>query len=145
MNQITKMRNNMSLGFFLMLLLLNSSCAHHPDVRPSADGIHKVIIRSETKEAGEKEALDQANDYCSDKKKEAMIVSESSQYTGSMKEEDYKTMKTAGKAAELLGGTAYVFGGQRESNAGGVIGLGGAVASQAAGNGYTVEMKFKCN
>jgi hypothetical protein len=145
MNKIKILQNKMPFATCLTLLSLTLSCAHHPDVRPSADGIHKVLIRSETKEAGEKEALDQANDYCSDKKKEAMIVSESSQYTGSMKEEDYKTMKTAGKAAELLGGTAYVFGGKKESNAGGVVGLGGAIATQAAGNGYTVEMKFKCN
>jgi hypothetical protein len=127
-----------------LTVLFIFGCAHHKDVRAGADGVHRVVIRSETKEEGERESLSQAKSYCDEKKKEAVIVSENSKYTGDMKEEDYKTMKTASKAAEIVGGTAHVFGGKNESNVGGIVGLGGVVANQVAGNGYTVEMTFKC-
>jgi hypothetical protein len=128
----------------LLALLLLSACAHHRDVRVSADGIHRVVIRAETKEAGEREALNQANHYCGEKHKEAAVVAENNKYTGDMKEEDYKTMKQASKAAEIVGGAAHVFGGKKESTAGGIIGLGGIVADGVAGNGYTTEIRFKC-
>ncbi len=48
------------------------------------------------------------------------------------------------KASSFLHAGPGVFGGQRESNLGGIVGLGGAAADAAIGNGYTVEMKFKC-
>lgn len=38
----------------------------------------------------------------------------------------------------------HVFGGKKESNVGGIVGLGGVVAETAAGTGYKYEMKFKC-
>lgn len=131
----------MKLG---VLILMAAGCAHHRDVRVGAEGVHRVQVNAETEEEGAREAMAQAKHYCEEKGKEAAIVEENKKYTGDMKEEDYKTMKTASKAAQIVGGSAYVFGGKKESSAGGIVGLGGAVASQVAGEGYTVELKFKC-
>lgn len=35
-------------------------------------------------------------------------------------------------------------GGKRESNVGGIAGLGGVGIDSALGKGYTIEMSFKC-
>lgn len=128
----------------LCALLLLASCAHYPDVRPSADGIHWVEVKAEDPESGARNALSQANDYCDSMEKKAAIVSEDQNYKGDMDESDYKTLKKAGKAAQTVGGAVWTFGGKKESEVGGLVGLGGAVANQVAGEGYKVKLKFKC-
>lgn len=125
--------------------VLATACAHHHDVRPGADGVHKVILKTNSNDDGGREALSQANHYCEEvEKKHAAILNEGSKYTGSMSEENYKMTKNVGKAATILGGATHVFGGKTESNVGGIVGLGGVTADAIAGQGYTFEMKFKC-
>lgn len=120
------------------------SCAHHNDVRPGASGLHRVVIVTEDTDAGSRNAIAQANHYCKEKNKEAVFVEEDKKYTGSMDESTYKTGKTMAKVAKAAGGAAFVFGKRKASNTGGVVSLGGGIADSALGNGYTVEMKFKC-
>ncbi|HEY8271232.1 MAG TPA: hypothetical protein VIG33_10125 [Pseudobdellovibrionaceae bacterium] len=128
----------------ILALLLSGACAHHRDVRPGSDGIHSVRITSEDKEAGSREAIEQANDFCKKYEKMAVFLNEESKYEGSMSESDYKTAKTTAKVAQAVGGAGYVFGGKNERSAGGILGLGGGIASEALGKGYSVNMKFKC-
>lgn len=128
----------------VLALGLLVSCAHYPDVRPGENGIHRVVILSETKEAGSREAMSQAESYCESKKLSPVYLDEKSKYIGSMSEDDYNKTKTIGKVASAVGSTAYVFGGKKESNAGGIVALGGVAANAATGNGYSFEMKFKC-
>ena len=54
------------LGLIGILLLL-SACAHHRDVRPSADGIHKVVVRAEDTDEGSRDAIKQANHFCEER------------------------------------------------------------------------------
>lgn len=133
---------------FLILISLSTiiytSCAHHKDVRPAADGLHKVVISTPDTDEGTRDAISQAQHYCSTLNKSAAFVEEKSEYKGNMSEENYKAGKTATKVAQVVGSTAYVFGGKNESNLGGIVGLGGAAGDAALGNGYKVEMKFKC-
>lgn len=124
------------IGFF--------GCAHHRDVRPGVDGIHRVVIKSDNTEDSKRDAIAQANHYCESKGKGAAFMDESESYGGSMKEEDYRRAKTASKVATGAGGAVHVFGGKKESAVGGIVGLGGIIADQALGNAYTIEMKFKC-
>ncbi len=131
------------IGLALLVLLL-ASCAHHRDVRAGADGVHRVVVNTDDDEEGTRDAIAQANHFCEERKKSAAFINEDKKYTGSMKEDDYKKMKTAGKVAGAVGSAAYVFGGKNESAVGGLVGLGGLAANTAAGKGYTVEMKFKC-
>ncbi|MES3038609.1 MAG: hypothetical protein V4736_11950 [Bdellovibrionota bacterium] len=128
----------LSVGFLL------SSCAHHRDVRAGAEGIHRVVVETDDNEEGTRNAISQAEHFCKERDKTAAFVTEDKKYTGTMTEENYRTAKTAAKVAQAAGGAAYVFGGKNESNAGGIVGLGGGIANSAIGNGYTVEMKFKC-
>lgn len=130
----------------LTLILLSISCAHHRDVRPTEGGTHKVVLQTEDKDAGYKDAMSQANHYCKEEEgnKRAVVVTEGSKYTGSMNEDTYRKSKTAAKVAQGVGGAAWVFGGKNESTAGGIVGLGGGIADGAIGTGYTYEMSFKC-
>lgn len=136
-----------SLNKTILLVGLSSiiaSCAHHNDVRPGAEGIHRVVIQTDNQDEGERGAIKQANHYCKELGKSAAFVDEQKKYTGDMDEKKYKDAKKMSNAAKVAGGAAYVLGGKRESGIGGVVGLGGAVADAALGKGYTVEMKFKC-
>lgn len=128
----------------LAAVLFFSACAHHRDVRPGVNGIHRVVVKSEEKDNGAQDAISQANHYCEQYHKSAAFLEEGSKYTGDMDEKDYKRGKTIAKVAQGVGGAAWVFGGRNESNAGGILGLGGTVASGVMGQGYTTEMKFKC-
>lgn len=130
--------------FVLGSVLLITSCAHHRDVRAGASGVHRVVVTTDDMDEGTRGAIAQANHFCEERKMAAAFIDENKQYTGNMKEEDYKKLKTAGKVAGVVGSTAYVFGGKNESAVGGLVGLGGMAANAAAGKGYTIEMKFKC-
>jgi hypothetical protein len=129
---------------YLAPILFLAACAHHPDVRPGADGVHRVVITSEEKEGGQREALRQANDFCGERKLAAAVVEEKTNYTGSMSESDYQTGKTVSKVVQGVGAAGVVFGGKNEKNAGGVAAIGGGIAGEALGKGYTTEMRFKC-
>ena len=134
---------NKILGISFITLLL-SACAHHRDVRPADDGIHNVSFKTERKGDGSRNAMGQAEHFCKQQNKYAVMVDENSKYIGGMKEDSYNTAKTVSKAGEAIGGAAYVFGGKRESNAGGILGLGSGIADTAIGKGYAFTMKFKC-
>lgn len=120
------------------------SCAHHQDVRPGADGIHRVAVQTDNQEEGAREAIAQANHFCKQRNLAAAFLDEKKEYTGDMKEADYKKAKTTAKVVQAAGGAAWVFGGKNESTIGGIAGLGGGIADQALGEGYKVEMRFKC-
>ncbi len=120
------------------------SCAHHRDVRPGEDGLHRVVVRTEDKEAGSRDAISQANHFCEQRKLAAVFVNETQNYTGDMDEQNYQTGKKISKVAQVVGGTTWALGGKRESNIGGIVGLGGTAADAALGEGYTVTMTFKC-
>ncbi len=143
---ICKFKNKNLVGLFASatLFVLLGACAHHRDVRPGADGLHRVALQTDDTDRASREAISQAEHYCKERNLSAAFVDEKSQYTGSMDEDSYKTAKTASKVAQGVGSAAWVFGGRRESTAGGIVGLGGAIADGAIGKGYTVEMKFKC-
>ena len=121
-----------------------ASCAHHRDVRPGANGFHRVVIRTADKEEGSREAISQANHYCEQTNKSAVFTEENQAYTGDMDEKDYQKGKKISQVAKVVGGTTWALGGKKESNIGGIVGLGGTAADAALGEGYTVTMKFKC-
>lgn len=57
----------------------------------------------------------------------------------------YKTVKTASRAAEIIGGSTYVMSKKKsKKNLGSALSVGAAVADVTAGKGYTIIMKFKC-
>lgn len=127
-----------------IVCLFLTSCAHHRDVRAGADGVHRVVVKTEDKDEGAREAIAQANHFCEKRNMAAAFIDERQEYTGDMDEKNYQTGKKVSKVAKVVGGTTWAMGGTRESNLGGVVGLGGAAADAALGEGYSVTMKFKC-
>lgn len=127
-----------SLTFFAI------SCGHHKDVRAAADGNHRVVVVSTEKENGSREAIEQANHFCKDDKMKAFVVSETQKYSGDMDENTYNNMRRVSKVAKTVGTGIYVGGGEKESDIGGIVGLGGAATEEALGEGYTTEMIFQC-
>lgn len=134
----------MKILIFLTVLFL-SSCATHHHVRPGTDGIHRVIIRGEEKEVVEREAINEANNFCDEYNKIAAFVNEETKYTGSMDESTHKTIKKVSNAAMVGGSMMGIGGGKTESNAGeGIFGLGAVGAATLDHDAYTADMKFKC-
>jgi hypothetical protein len=128
------------LGLSLFLV----SCGHHRDVRPGASGVHKVVVRAEEKETGERDAIEQAKHYCKQSKRSAFFIEENSKYDGDLDESTYKKARVITKVAQAAGSGAFVMGGRRESTAGGIGVIGGSAGQAALGKGYLVQMAFKC-
>ena len=139
------MKTRIQMFVLLAISFFFAACAHHRDVRPGANGVHRVVIPTEDTDAAARNGMDQAEHFCQERyQNHAVIVDEKKAYTGSMKEEDYKRGKTISKVAQAVGGSGYVFGGQNERTAGGLVGLGGAIGDSALGKGYEFSMNFKC-
>lgn len=129
----------------MLMATLVSSCASYDHVRPGTDGTHRVVIRGEEKEEVERNAIDEANNYCKEYNKMAAFVSEDTKYTGSIDEKTHKTIKKASTAASVGGGMMGVMGGKKEANVGtGLFGLGAVGNAVLDGDAYTADMRFKC-
>ncbi|MBT4762769.1 MAG: hypothetical protein HOO06_13820 [Bdellovibrionaceae bacterium] len=128
----------------ICFLLILSACAHHKDVRPGSGGMHRVLVQSETEDAGARDALNQANHFCDKRSKYAVILDEKKRFVGAGDEESYKQQKRIAKATQGVGSAAAVFGGKKESQLGGLAMMGGGIYNSALGKGYSVEMRFKC-
>lgn len=127
-----------------LTVLFAFGCAHHRDVRPGVDGINRVVIVTENKDGASRDALSQAEHYCKEFGKMPGIIEEKTNYTGSVDEDTYNNGKAVSRVLKTVGGATSVFGGKNERNAGGVGVLAGVGTDAALGNGYTTEMKFKC-
>ncbi len=121
-----------------------TSCAHHKDVRAGADGVHRITIQTTGEQTEKREAIAQANHFCKERNQYAAFITEDQKYTGQMDEKSYQNTKVVSKVLKTVGSGAYVFGGSKESNAGGIGVLAGQAAGSAIGEGYTVDMQFKC-
>ena len=116
-----------TIGFSLLI-----SCAHkHPDVRPGAEGIHKITINSITKDRGMKSSLEQATNYCKSQKSQLAIIDESSTYQGQIDEDVYKQGQNIKDAASVLLGPI-------------VRGKAKDFTEKALGKPYLIQMTFKC-
>lgn len=129
---------------FISFLLIFISCGHHKDVRPGDKGVHIVRFTAEERDAAYREASNQANHFCDQSDKTAAVLKEDYKYTGDMDEKDYKTAKRITKATKILSSSAWIMGGKRERNAGGVGAVGSNAADAVIGKGYTYTMSFKC-
>ena len=131
----------------LSLFVLTASCTSldYDDVRPGVDGIHRVSVLGNGEGDGERNAIEQANNYCRiEKKMSPVFMTENTDYQGTMDEETHKTVRKASKAAGAVGVGMGVFGGRRESGAGRAVMGAGSVGAIMTRNDYKTEMKFQC-
>lgn len=133
--------------FGLTLGILISSCAHHNDVRPGANGLNRVRVRKSEKSLAEQSALSQAKHFCKERNLFPEVISETTEYTGSMDESTRETLKRASGVALVLGGTmksrTNTF--PTETGPGDVVqGAGQAGHMMTDGDDYLTEMTFRC-
>jgi hypothetical protein len=120
------------------------SCAHHRDVRPGADGLHKVTARGPEDSSSARDALSQAQHFCKEQKKYAAIKTEDTKYTGSMDEDTRKTVKAASKAASMVGFMADNPHSKRNDTADVLSGAGAAGQIMTGQDDYVTTMTFIC-
>ncbi len=133
----------MKITFILMTLLL-VSCGHHRDVRPGIKGVHRVVVVSPDSQEGKQEAIAQANHYCDQFERHAAFAKESTKYVGSVDEKTYQQARMFSRATKYSSNQAKLRGGKRESNFGMIAGAAGSSVDEALGNGYQIDMIFKC-
>lgn len=136
------------LYIFASLLLF--SCAHHNDVRPGADGVHRVLI-VDGEDQGEQSSnvMSQANHFCKEQKKFPAVISEERTYVGkAVDEETYNKGKMASRAAQTVSDGMWMMGANsgddKKTKQGAAVGVGGEAVDAALGAGYQYEMKFRC-
>ncbi|MET4694970.1 hypothetical protein [Endozoicomonas lisbonensis] len=133
---------------FIVIGSLLSGCSfwnHHRDVRPDVSGTHTIILNTDDRTSGYREAKPQADHFCRKQHKATYILSEEYRYTGSMSESDYVALKTAARVARDVGGAVWGLSkDERSEDAGLVAATGGAIADDAIGPGYTYTVKFQC-
>lgn len=122
------------------------SCAHHRDVRPGADGTNRVVVREQTQERAERDAIDQANHFCEQTNRHAAFVAENkTQYTGTMDEGTRDTLRKASTAASVLGAVGSGAGEGGTRTGGNVLWGAGTVGGiMTSGKDYLADMSFKC-
>lgn len=128
----------------LATLAVGSGCSTAKvRVMPGENGVNQVIARDIERDGAEEAALDGANSYCKDRKKEAVILNHGTKYTGSMDESARGTIRKASKVAMILGpgvgaGTDSVIGG----SAVGAAGVAGTTMTND--RDYSSTLDFKC-
>ena len=125
-----------------VIAIVVSACTASVRVMPGPDDTNRVVARDIEKHRAEKAAWKAATAYCKDHGKEAVVISDSVQYEGTMDEDKRTAIRRASEAATVLGG---VVGAGSEHDAALVLGGAGAVGStMTSGKDYTAEVYFKC-
>lgn len=111
-------------------------------VMPGEDGINQVIVRDVEKYSAEEEAVDAAHEYCEDRGKDAIFLTQSTEYTGEMDEAQREAIRTGADAATVLAGVMRT---TDEQDAAAVFDAAGGVGrTVASGKDYKAEVSFTC-
>lgn len=135
----------------IVSLLLVTSCGHHMDVRPGVGGIHRVRVQGDTKELVSRSAIEQANHFCKERNQYAAIISEASEYVGTMSEDAYNITRTASNVTSAAGVGTGVYAAatgksykSKTTKVAAIAAAGGIVGRAIASDGYVYNMTFKC-
>jgi hypothetical protein len=90
-----------------LLLAAAVACATGPTpmefVRPGANGVHTIRIRSAERDTAEYLALRGAMDYCRARQQEAEFIDDGVTYTGALDETTREVVRQASRAAGAIG------------------------------------------
>jgi hypothetical protein len=110
----------------IMTAFLFTACAHHRDVRPGVNGVHRVVLQCDDRQQGAREAISEANHFCEQNGRHAAFLKERQKYSGSMDENSYRTAKGITRGAR----TAGVMGARNRSSSNlGLITVSGGMLS----------------
>ena len=118
-----------------------------PNVLPSADGVHSVVLLTDDKQEGTFYAMRQGKRYCKRAEKKTFYVEDQTvSYVCEMDEQKYIRAKRAAEAAELAG-LATSTASEEDSNGqvvGDILMTAGAVTDATLGDCYEVKLHFVC-
>ena len=130
-----------------MLFFMFSLVGCMPNVLPSADGTHSVVLMTDNKQDGAFNAKRQAKRYCKRKEKKQYYVEDQTiSYVCEIDEVKYIRAKKAAAAAEMAG-IATSTASSEDSNGelvGDVLASAGMIANATLGDCYEVKMHFVC-
>jgi len=87
-----------------ILLALAACSTAQTRVMPGASGLHTAVSSDIERDDANVAAIDAANDYCKERGLHAVFESQASEYRGSMDEDARNTIRSASKAASMIGG-----------------------------------------
>jgi hypothetical protein len=129
------------------MLLFSLLIGCMPNVLPSADGVHSVVLLTDNKQDGAFYAKSQAKRYCKRKeKKNYFVENQNISYVCEMDEAKYIRAKKAAAAAEMAG-IATSSASNEDSNGelvGDILASAGAITDATLGDCYEVTMHFVC-
>ncbi len=130
-----------------MVLMMLTFLGCMPNVLPSADGVHSVVLMTDNKQEGTFYAKNQAKRYCKRKEKKQYYVEDQSiSFVCQMDEAKYIRAKKAAAAAEMAG-IATSTASDEDSNGeliGDVLASAGAITDATLGDCYEVKLHFVC-
>ena len=129
------------------MILLLSLIGCMPNVLPSADGVHSVVLLTDDKQEGTYYAMRQGKRYCKRAEKKTFYVEDQTvSYVCEMDEQKYIRAKKAAEAAELAGLATSTA--SDEDSSGQIVGdiliTAGAVTDATLGDCYEVKIHFVC-
>lgn len=116
-----------------MFLVLTACSSAHVKVMSSVDGINKIAVADVERDSAESQALKSAKKYCKEKHQQAVIVSEKTEYRGTMDENQRNLIRKASKAAYIL-----------SKSGSGVETAGEVGGMMTSDKDYETEIQFKC-
>ena len=127
------------------LVALSACSTAQVRTMPGADGTHKIVARDIERDGAESAANKAAHEYCEDRKKSAVFLSESTRYTGDMDESTRKTVRNASRAAQMIGmDQEHAAGNYGRPNTN-PFSTAGSVGQQMTNDrDYEAEVKFQC-
>lgn len=100
-------------------------------VMPGSDGVNRVVSRDIERDDAEEAAVEAANEYCANRKLQAVFLKDETKYTGQMDENTRNTIRNGSAIAMVLGSSTMGTAGQ--------VGYG-----MTSDRDYKSEVVFKC-
>ncbi len=130
-----------------MIVMLMTLVGCMPNVLPSADGVHAVVLLTDDKQEGTFYATRQGKRYCKrDDKKKFFVEDQTVSFICEMDEKKYIRAKRAAEAAELAG-LATSSSSEENTNGelvGDILATAGAITDATLGDCYEVKIHFVC-
>lgn len=130
--------------YFLVITSFTACSTAKVRILPGEDGINRVSSKDREKDGAEEAALDKANSYCENQKKQMLVVREDkTSYEGSMNEETRNAIRKASKLAMLGAWPVGIF--SKSTALGSAVGGAGLVGHTMTNDrDYEAKFSFRC-
>lgn len=129
-------------GLVMVMAILFACATASVRVMPGADGTNRVVVRDVEKHTAEEAAVEAARSYCGEQGQEAIFLSDSVKYTGTMDEAQRAAIRKHAETATIAGGVIRA----TEVRDAAIIfeGAGAIGRTETSGKDYEAEVRFTC-